>query len=381
MSQLTPIKSRSLRGKVGALLFSGLFALAFGAGGLWGGVSLAQTFGMAWSVRSWVPVEARVVAADLESRRGSKGGISYRVLVRYTYTWQGRAYESRRVGLTNDSDDVGDWQQRWHRELRASMDRGGSVQVWVDPREPSRAVIDKGIRWPVVVADVLFMGAGLGTGWVFVSLLLNRGLPFRFWKSTRPSARIKRFRMLASGIFWTLVGVPLSMVMWATHTPLVVKVFAATLVVVGVGLLWAGIRASRKARRRSDAADLSMAPSPAVAGSAVKLSFTLLPEALPSNAAAAGAMPRVHLRMAQYRNKSRTMSQRAEKLHQHVLPTRAANGTYRVTVSFDVPGDAVPLDRERVAWKLEVLDDDGAVDFDFDLDVVQRPSGPASVDR
>ncbi len=189
----SPLGALAPREKRRTLLTSGLFALVWGAFGVGGGVlPLAQMSSMAWSARSWVPVEARLTATNLESRRGSKGGTRYSVSAHYVYLWQGKEYGSRRVGLGEpDHMDGGldDWHQRWHGELSSAMSQKRPVRVWVNPAVPSNAIIDKHVRWSAFLLYVLFVPLAIAAGSYFVLVLLNRVPPWRSSRGRRGRSR------------------------------------------------------------------------------------------------------------------------------------------------------------------------------------------------
>ena len=84
----------SIAARLGTLLFSAVFALAFGGGGLYFGVlPLARTMSAAWEVRSWQAVPAEVLSSQLISNQGSDS-TTYAVQTRYRYTAGGRTHES-----------------------------------------------------------------------------------------------------------------------------------------------------------------------------------------------------------------------------------------------------------------------------------------------
>lgn len=148
----------SIAARLGTLLFSAVFALAFGGGGLYFGVlPLARTMSAAWEVRSWQAVPAEVLSSQLTSNQGSDS-TTYAVQARYRYTAAGRTHESSRVGLdpAAGSDNIGDWHQQWHARLSSARDRGQPVTVWVDPADPTRSVLDPHIRWAKTIFHLPF---------------------------------------------------------------------------------------------------------------------------------------------------------------------------------------------------------------------------------
>lgn len=165
--------------RLATMIFSGVFMLAFGAGGIWGGVlPLWQTFSTALAARSFQPVRAQVTAVDLVSRRGSKS-TTWEVQARYAYRWQERDFEGTRIGVAGTgADNIGSWQADWHQRLKQARESEQNIVAWVDPGQPGRALLDRSVRWGLVALHlpfaVLFTGVGLGASVIFFGALLNR---------------------------------------------------------------------------------------------------------------------------------------------------------------------------------------------------------------
>ena len=167
--------------RLATMLFSGLFMLTFGAGGLYLGVlPVLDTARQSWQVRNWVPVSAQVQDVQMETHRGSKGGSTYRVTARYAYRVGGRDFESTRIGLDTwvSADNVGDWHQHWHALLSEARAREQPVAAWVDPSEPQRAVLERQPRWGLLLFRLpfalIFTAVGVGAAVVFGRALLGR---------------------------------------------------------------------------------------------------------------------------------------------------------------------------------------------------------------
>lgn len=102
-----------------------------------------------WRMRGWAEVPATVVSSylqwsDIGSGRRS-GGRSSRQRVLYRYQFEGREYLSNRTAVL----------EIYRRNGRGEPDRalvqrhppGTSIAVFVDPREPWRAVMDRDLGW------------------------------------------------------------------------------------------------------------------------------------------------------------------------------------------------------------------------------------------
>ena len=174
-------EGRTAVGRGVLLVFCAVFAVLFTAVGYWAGLRpLASTLQAALSVQSWQPVPAQVLDAQIRKHAGSEGGTAYQVLVRYRYEIAGKSYESQRVGLDPQAgaDNVGDWQERWFQTLHQAQQQGRPITVWVNPAQPSQALVDPSIRWRLQIFRLpfalVFTGVGLAAGWMLWRLLAGR---------------------------------------------------------------------------------------------------------------------------------------------------------------------------------------------------------------
>ncbi len=163
-----------LRGPVGvgarcgqALWTLLLVGVLFSALGAWMTVDGWEAVRLAWwGMRDWVPVQAVVVAAEVDrsSRRryGSSSSPTEEVFaprITYAYTVRGRRFESDRYSLVPEySSDEGAVRAR----VAAEFAPGTSIRVYVDPEDPSQAVIDRDARSGSVILAVLGVAFSLG---------------------------------------------------------------------------------------------------------------------------------------------------------------------------------------------------------------------------
>lgn len=104
---------------------------------LWGG----RLLWLASKSMNWPRSEGRVISSQVECRYGGRTGIWYVATVRYRYDINGRHYESERWSHGNDNafHDEGDATQLANR-----FRQGDPIDVYVDPADPERAVLDTG---------------------------------------------------------------------------------------------------------------------------------------------------------------------------------------------------------------------------------------------
>ncbi len=110
-------------------------------------------------MKSWPQVEARLLDAELE--RGSK---TYRATARYEYRYEGVVYISERVAIMGGSD-IGRFQETLGYALESALQNQQPVPAWVNPHNPSDAVLNRDMRWPLLILKsvlaLIFGGLGI----------------------------------------------------------------------------------------------------------------------------------------------------------------------------------------------------------------------------
>jgi hypothetical protein len=146
----------------------------FGVGAAFGCFSV-RTLLRAEAMLVWRETPATVLTCSLDVSRGSKGGSTYRVSASYRYEADGRSYTSDRVMLHSGSDNVGRFHHRLHATLESCKRNNQPTTCWVNPADPTEAILIRAIRPELVVLFHLFVlvfgGAGLGVLIYGLSLL------------------------------------------------------------------------------------------------------------------------------------------------------------------------------------------------------------------
>lgn len=185
-----------MRKRVGALvgvMVTGLSLAVFCAFFLYPAVRTLRGW---WMVQSWVPARAEVIEANLEhslqwangatSRLPHQVNVVIRAQASYRYTYEGREYEGHLVSV-HDQNEY--FQRALFLALKAAHEQGQPITVYVDPRDPRRAIYcrESGADWAKYLAaalGILFLGALIANGllpgkalivWAFS--LLSFGLP------------------------------------------------------------------------------------------------------------------------------------------------------------------------------------------------------------
>ena len=135
-----------------------LFGLIFSAGGYF---ILAETALPMWEnwqrAQGWQPASARLLsisAADNETR------------ALYSYDFGGGTYQSTGVGISDFKDNIGSYHREMQAYLRQIQRNGGILPIWVNPENPSEAIIDRSMRWGLFAMTSafcsIFLLIGLG---------------------------------------------------------------------------------------------------------------------------------------------------------------------------------------------------------------------------
>ena len=233
-----------------------------------------------WDVtrmQDWVPVQAEVVAAELETG-SSDGGTTYRVTASFRYNYKGQHYTGNRVGIADSGrDNVGDWHQVTYGKLNGRR----HAMLWVNPADPSESVFDREMRWGLLGFKMIFVIVFGGAGAV-IMWFSNRkpkpvpaGLPAwqsrAEWLDNRIRSNAKATLWVAWGftIFWNAISAPIPFMLpgelaRGNQAALIGLLFP----LVGLGLLVWAIRRTLNWRRFS-VTPLVMDPFPGALGADV----------------------------------------------------------------------------------------------------------------
>lgn len=148
MKQRRASQDRTSRHKTpGGVWVLALFALPFAAAGVAILLLMVAPAAYDWArMQSWQPVSAQVESATLQSHRGSKGGTTHSVSVRYRYEVGGVTYTGQRAAIHERADNIGSFQEQLGRRLKGAQRTGTPVQVWVNPARPAESIADRSLR-------------------------------------------------------------------------------------------------------------------------------------------------------------------------------------------------------------------------------------------
>ena len=264
-----------------------LFSLPFAAVGVWSGVSLSSNLVTYWKVQSWVQPPPKIAPTQLKTHDDSES-TTYEVAAQYTYQYQGRQYTDSRVDIFGGSDNVGSFHQDAHQKLSEHKRSGRPLPCFVNPSNPSEAILFRTLRWEMVVFHLPFalIFGGAGFGMLAFGIYSNRKLkrnqalaalhPNEPWlcKTDWADGKIKNaakaatMGLLVFAVFWNILSCPIAWLMIQEevvgkghHWALLVLIFPA----VGLILLLAAAVSVVRCRKYGRSV-FEMAAMPGVIG-------------------------------------------------------------------------------------------------------------------
>ena len=371
----------------GRILVS-LFALPFFGVGVWMLWSISSTLYEAQQMRSWVPVEARVLSAGYTTSSGDSD--TWEAYAEYTYSYGGAYYTASRVNISSGGDNIGDYQRDTGNRLSGAKSRGETVTVYVDPDNPQKAVVDRDVRWGLMgfKSIFLFVFGGVGLGLLIAvwrapkekdrTLPQYQSSPWLLndkWQTPtiRSSSKMAMWVAWGFAAFWNLIS---SVTPFLAYREVVEKQNYIALVallfpLIGVGLIAWAVRRTMEWRRFGPA-PVTLDPFPGSIGGHVGGTIDLN---LPYD-----ATNRFELTLTNIHHyvsgSGKNRSRKEKALWQDVQIGHAEHGSKgtRLTFRFDVPEGLDETDAEAEgdsyeAWRLNLRAELPGADLDRDYDI------------
>ncbi len=115
--------------------------------------------------RDWVETPCEILSSELVVSHGSKN-TTYRIEIRYRYTWSGTVHESDRYDFTRGSSNVG--VDRKRAVVRAHPP-GLRTTCLVDPQDPAQAVISRALTTDLWFGLGTLLFPAFGIGFIYVT--------------------------------------------------------------------------------------------------------------------------------------------------------------------------------------------------------------------
>jgi len=218
-----------MKEKLGTLLMCLVFAIPFGGIGAGAAYVIGATIRDGMAAEEWVRVKAEVLSSG-------SGTVLYR------YTMDGKSYTGDRLGsnVIGGTDNVDSWHEDMESMLSAAKSEGKPITVWVNPDNPAESMVDRQIRWKLMmfasVFALAFGGVGLGAVVMAVASLMPRRVVSRVTNSNAGGVGV----LWVFAFFWNVISFPIAIL----FVPEVIEsgewmgLFVLIFPLVGVLLLW-----------------------------------------------------------------------------------------------------------------------------------------------
>ncbi|MEM6328620.1 MAG: DUF3592 domain-containing protein [Planctomycetota bacterium] len=339
-----------------------LFGLPFAGIGLYMAWSLVATVGEYYDARSWVAAPAAIESTAIERRSGD-GGDSYEVVAAYRYEYGGKQYRGDRVGFATGMQGER-YNRAKHRQLKKLRESGEPATCYVDPDDPRRAVLDRGLRPTVVLFYLPFVicfglfGIGLiGGAWygAFREAKLTRlraqhaDEPWRVrddWAAGEISSRgpAALAMPIAMAVFWNGLSMPVFAMVCLNGEEAWVVALVSLFPLIGLGLiasplvgLWRWLRYGRSTLR--------LAKTPGVVGGELA-GVVLAPPGLPAEAEYRVRLACLRTVVGSDSDGDETTTLQTDWEDERVVERTLADpsGKRGVPIRFVIPSDAKPTD-------------------------------------
>ncbi|MCM8532748.1 MAG: DUF3592 domain-containing protein, partial [Lentisphaeraceae bacterium] len=150
--------------KVKGQLFLLLFSIPFAAVGVFMAYMVFSTISEWQNAKSWIPTDATIEYIKLNRNSDGDGGTTYKVTGKYSYFFNENHYKSTQVTFSKSGDNIGSFQKDLHQRLKTSK----TAICFVNPNDPTQAILDNTLRLEMVSFMSIFMfafgGVGFGLG-------------------------------------------------------------------------------------------------------------------------------------------------------------------------------------------------------------------------
>ena len=267
-----------------------LFGLPFAAVGL--GFLFLSIIPALWewhAMKAWQATPAQVTFAQLQTHRGDDS-TTWEATARYQYEFNNQIYTGSRLGIMSGADNIGSWHQDHSRTLKKHHQNKTPITLYVDPNNPSQSVIDRELRWGMLLFKSVFVivFGGVGIGLIVFALVskntkhpeqLKTDMPWQAnddWKNPIASnAKAGLWGLWGFAVFWNAISMPILLIIpeelaSKNYPALVALLFP----IIGLFLLtWCAINTARW--RRFGATPLMLSPYPAAIGGQMGGTLTL----------------------------------------------------------------------------------------------------------
>jgi len=203
--------SNAIKSRLGAAAAAFAFLICFGGIGAFAAWAIGATIHDGMRAREWVRVKANV-------ERIESGTTTY------SYQWQDKRYFGDRSGTfaLGGSSEVDDWDYRMEALVTEALQQKKPITTWVNPDNPKESMIDREIRWKLLLVFLPF-AVGFGAAGITAFVLIGRdalpqkarpkGVPKGSYAGVpllKPRARQALFQW-AVAFVWNAVSLPVAL--------------------------------------------------------------------------------------------------------------------------------------------------------------------------
>jgi hypothetical protein len=322
-------------------------------------------------MKSWPQVKAQLQQAELIVNHDDDGN-TYKATARYQYRYQGMDYTGERVAIMSGSDNIGSFQKVVGGQLEYALRNQQPVPAWVNPNNPSDAVLNRELRWSMLGFKMIFIlvFGGVGIGLMVFTFKAKVGATdhpesaIKPWLSQQAWARAEipcnaknsLWFIWGFALFWNLVSLPASFAIptelaKGNHLILIALLFP----LAGIYLLVWAIRSTLSWRRFGQLV-LKLDPYPGSIGGQVGGTIEL-PFRCPNHQ----RFPVALQCLRSYETGSGNDRSRSEAVLWHVQGLAESQpylgGSTLLRLCFDIPKDlpaSEPISDNYHLWRLEL---------------------------
>jgi len=232
-----------VKGKLATVLFCLVFAIPFGGigvGASWVVVKMIQDGNRA---QQWVRTKATLDSYG----RGA---------VRYHYKFGENTYSGDRLGANpiGGTDNIDSWHADMRQMLSEAKNGSKPLMVWVNPDNPAESMVDRTIRWKLLIFALPFAlgfgGVGVGALYVLVKTVFSGASPPGTGRAAAPSGLASTWIFT---LMWNVIAFPIALIVVpdAVGQGEYWVLFVLLFPLIGVLLLWGAISATMTAIKNS----------------------------------------------------------------------------------------------------------------------------------
>jgi hypothetical protein len=348
---------------------------------------------------TWDEVPAEILAIELKTSSGSKGGTTYRIDGQFQYTFGGKSFTSRRMVSSSGFSSDREYWQNLYDQANSAKQSGKTLPARVNPGNPSEALLFREfstMSLALIPFGLVFalVGGGLGFAGLYSSWAASRhgaalkNNPQRPWRA-EPEWQGFHIRsgswkkILVTWVFGLGLSLFLSVFVLAMSTdpslPLIPKLIVGLFLLIGLGILGHAVYLTLQ-HLKYGSSTLLLSQMPLVPG----MEFTgvvLVKRHLMTEGGTKATLKCVRTNITGSGKQRKSVDE--DILTKAIVISRdlvqPGSGRSALPLKFEIPAAYPPTDREdnpKITWKLTLEAETPGIDFwaEFELPVFKVAS-------